>query len=66
MSKVVKCDICGKMFDGGFLIEVNRQGGYDFTDAAQDRFEIGAKDVCRDCYYSVKKMLTCCCIKEGE
>lgn len=62
MSKVVKCDVCGKVFDYGFLIDINVQGGQSWTNIAEDRFEIGKKDVCKKCYTSIKKMLTHCCI----
>lgn len=55
MSKVNKCDICGKVFDYGFLIEVSTQGGHSFTNIAEDRFEIGKKDICKSCYYKAKK-----------
>ena len=61
MSKIMKCDVCGKEFDGGFSVDVNVQGGIDLEEFSDDRFEIGKKDVCRECYFSVKKMLTCCC-----
>lgn len=57
-----KCDICGKEFDYGFLVDVKLQGGRDFLNVAEDRFEIGEKDICRDCYYGLKKMMTCCYI----
>lgn len=62
MGKVRKCDICCKTFDYGFLIDVRTQGGMSFTNIAEDRFEIGEKDVCKDCYYMIKKMATCCCM----
>ena len=65
MSKTVKCDVCGKSFDYGFSVNVDTQYNFDFMNATQDRFEIGQKDVCRDCYYKIKKMLTCCCVKEN-
>lgn len=56
MSKIVKCDICGKTFDRGFLIDVRSQGGYAFTDIACDRFELRERDICRECYYKIKEM----------
>lgn len=56
MSKTTKCDICGKTFDRGFLIDVRSQGGYSFTDIASDRFELRERDVCRECYYKIKEM----------
>ena len=62
MSKTIKCDVCGKIFNYGFLIDVSLQGGQSFTNIADDRFELGKKDICKDCYYGVKKMLTCCCV----
>ncbi len=66
MSKALNCDVCGKAFDYGFSVNVNIQGGFGFINVADDRFEIGQKDVCRDCYYKIKKMLTCCCIPESK
>lgn len=70
MSITRKCDICGNTFDTGFCIDVSMNANYDFIDIAKHRFELGKKDVCIDCYYNVKKMLTCCCIpssnKKGE
>lgn len=64
MSKITKCDICGKTFDGGFLIDVSRQGGFDFIDSTKDRFEIGQRDICRDCYYKIKEIAST--INRGE
>lgn len=61
MSKISKCDICGKTFDYGFLVDVKIQGGVSFANVAEDRFEIGQKDVCKECYNNIKKMLTHCC-----
>ena len=57
MSVLRKCDICGKEFDFGFSLAVSLQGGADFTNIADHRFELGQKDVCVDCYYSIKKRL---------
>lgn len=57
MSKLTKCDVCGKIFEYGFIVDVNIQGGQDYTNIAKDWFEIGKKDVCYDCYYKAKKML---------
>jgi hypothetical protein len=62
MSKVMKCSVCGELFDYGFSVDVDLQGAQDLADLAEDRFEIGKKDVCKKCYYEIKKMLTCCCI----
>ncbi len=66
MSKIMICDVCGEKFNYGFSIKVSTQGGYSFTDIAEDRFEIGQKDVCKKCYYNIKKMLTCCCVKDNK
>ena len=56
MATVKKCDYCGKEFDYGFLITINLQGGQSFTNIAADGFEIGNKDLCRDCYYEIKEI----------
>lgn len=66
MSTLKKCDACGKVFDYGFTIDVRIQGGVDFVNIAEDRFEIGKKDVCKNCYYMAQKMLTCCCDRAEE
>ena len=58
MSRITKCDICGKMFDYGFRVDVNIQGGHDFTNIAEERLELGQKDICLDCYYKAKEMIT--------
>ena len=58
MSKVTRCDVCGKVFDYGFSADVNIQGGQDFTNIAEDRFEIGKKDICKACYYKIRKLIT--------
>lgn len=60
MAKLRKCDMCGKEFDYGFLIDIKTQGGMSFTDIAEDRFEIGEKDICKECYYKVKRTFACC------
>ncbi len=57
MATVKKCDYCGKEFDYGFLITVNLQGGQSFTNVADDRFEIGNKDLCKGCYYEIKEIV---------
>lgn len=57
MATIKKCDYCGKEFSSGFLITINLQGGQSFTDITTDRFEIGNKDLCRDCYYEIKEIV---------
>ena len=58
MSRVTRCDICGKVFGYGFDICVGIQGAAPFTNISEERFELGQKDVCLDCYYKAKRMLT--------
>lgn len=55
--KSIKCDICGREFGYGFLINVELQGGHDLLNVAQDRFETGNKDICSDCYYKLKETI---------
>lgn len=57
MSKVTRCDVCGKDFGYGFAVDVNIEGGQDYTNIAEDRFEIGKKDICKVCYYKIKRLL---------
>ena len=56
MATVKKCDICGKTFDFGFRISVNLQGGMTFTNIAGYREEIGNKDICKECFFKMKKI----------
>lgn len=56
MAIIKKCDICGKTFDFGFSVDVNLQGGMSFTNIAEYRGELGNKDVCKECFYKLKKI----------
>lgn len=58
MGIVRKCDICGETFDYGFSVDVNIQGGMSWTNVSEDRFEIKRNDICKSCYYKVKKIVT--------
>lgn len=66
MSVIRKCDICGENFNFGFSIDVSLQGGMDFMNISQYRFDIGKQDICENCFYKIKNMSKSLMDKNGK